>query len=70
MRGKFVYKVFLIGTKWKDLFLNINLVGEEDGLEPILMSKLSVINCKKTNFSDYITEGQGESLFGVPNRRR
>lgn len=34
--------------------MDVNLVGEKDGLEPILLSKLRAI--KKINVNDYITK--------------
>ena len=49
---KVVEKVLLTGTKWKDILLDINVVGEKAGLNLISLSKLSAI--KKTNFSKYI----------------
>ena len=52
--GKVVWINLLTRTKWKDLFMDVNLVGEKDGLEPILLSKLRAI--KKINVNDYITK--------------
>ena len=49
---KVVEKVLPMGTKWKAFLLDANAVGENASLEPILLSKLSMM--KKENFSDYI----------------
>jgi hypothetical protein len=51
---KVVEKVLPTGTKWKDILLDVNAIGENVGLEPISLSKLSVIN--KAKFSKYITK--------------
>ena len=46
---KVVEKVIPIGTKWKDILLDVNAVDEMASLELISLSKLSAI--KKANFS-------------------
>jgi hypothetical protein len=57
---KVVKKVFSTSIKWKDTLLDINEVGEKDGLEPISLSKLSAI--KKTTFSEYILKIRGDKF--------
>jgi len=57
---KVVEKVLPAGTKWKDLLLDVNAVGEKVGLEPISLSKLSAI--KKAKFGDYITKRRGDKF--------
>ena len=54
MGMKVVEKVLPMGTKWKDLLLGVNAISADIVLEPISLSKLSVI--KKTNFNEYITK--------------
>jgi hypothetical protein len=51
---KVVEKILPIGTKWKDILLDVNAVGEKVGLEPISLSKLIAI--KKAKFNEYITK--------------
>jgi hypothetical protein len=62
---KVVEKVLPIGTKWKDILLDVNAVGEKAGLEPISLSKLSAI--KKANFSEYITKRRGDKFARCSN---
>ena len=62
---KVVEKVLPTGTKWKDILLDVNAVGEKAGLEPISLSKLSAI--KKTNFSEYITKRRGDKFARCSN---
>ena len=57
---KVVEKVLPTGTKWKDILLDVNDVGEKVGLQPISLSKLSAI--KKANFSEYITKRRGDKF--------
>ena len=56
-------KVLPTGTKWKDILLDVNAVGEKVGLEPILLLKLSAI--KKAKFSKYITKRRGDKFAHV-----
>jgi hypothetical protein len=51
---KVVEKVLPTCTKWKDMLLDVNAVGEKVGLQPISLSNLNAI--KKANFSKYITK--------------
>jgi hypothetical protein len=62
---KVVEKVLPTGTKWKDILLDVNAVGEKVGLQPISLSKLSAI--KKTNFSEYITKRRGDKFARCSN---
>jgi hypothetical protein len=62
---KVVEKVLPTGTKWKDILLDVNAVGEKAGLEPISLSKLSAI--KKANFSEYITKRRGDKFARCSN---
>jgi hypothetical protein len=62
---KVVEKVLPTGTKWKDILLDVNAVGEKIGLEPISSSKLSAI--KKANFSEYITKRRGDKFARCSN---
>jgi len=57
---KVVEKVLPTGTKWKDILLDVNAVGEKVGLKPISLSKLSAI--KKAKFSEYITKRRGDKF--------
>ena len=47
---KVVEKVLPTCTKWKYILLDVNVVGEKAGLEPILLSELSAI--KKISFRE------------------
>ena len=60
-----VKKVLPIGTKWKDILLDVNAVGEKASLEPIFLSKLSAI--MKTNFSEYMTKRQSDKIVWCSN---
>ena len=62
---KVVEKVLPTGTKWKDILLDVNAVGEKVGLHPISLSKLSAI--KKSNFSEYITKRRGDKFARCSN---
>jgi hypothetical protein len=62
---KVVEKVLPTGTKWKDILLDVNAVGEKVGLEPISLSKLSAI--KKAKFSEYITKRRGDKFARCSN---
>ena len=62
---KVVEKVLPTGTKWKDILLDVNAVGEKAGLQPISLSKLSAI--KKANFSEYITKRRGDKFARCSN---
>ena len=60
-------KVLPTCTKWKDILLDVNAIGEKAGLEPISLSKLSAI--KKANLSKYIIEVEATNLPGAPIAR-
>ena len=62
---KVVEKVLPTGTKWKDILLDVNAVGEKAGLQPISLSKLSAI--KKANFREYITKRRGDKFARCSN---
>jgi len=62
---KILEKVLLTCTKWKEILLDVNAVGEKVGLQPISLSKLSAI--KKTNFSEYITKRRGNKFAQCSN---
>ena len=62
---KVVEKVLNTCTKWKDILLDVNVVDEKVGLEPISLSKLSII--KKANFSEYITKRRGDKFARCSN---
>src|SRR5450631_355085 len=65
---KVVEKVLPTGTKWKDILLDVNAVGEKVGLEPISLSKLNAI--KKANFSEYITKRRGDKFARCSNCKK
>jgi hypothetical protein len=62
---KVVEKVLPTGTKWKDILLDVNAVGEKVGLQPISLSNLSAI--KKAKFSEYITKRRGDKFARCSN---
>lgn len=49
--AKVVENAIPMGTKWKDLLLDVNADGEKVDLEPISLSKLSAI--KKANLNNF-----------------
>ena len=53
-------KVLPTCTKWKDILLDVNTIGNKAGLDPISLSKLSAI--KKSNFSKYITKKRSDKF--------
>ena len=57
---KFVQMVLLTGTKWKNIFMDVNEIGENAGCGPISLSKLSVI--KNQQFAEYITNIPGDKF--------
>jgi hypothetical protein len=62
---KVVEKVLPTGTKWKDILLDVNAVGEKVGLQPISLSHLSQSSnqaIKKAKFSEYITKRRGDKF--------
>ena len=60
MGEKIVDKILPMRTKWKDLLVDVNVLGEKASLEPILLSKLSMI--MKTNFNNYMTYRHGDKF--------
>lgn len=57
---KAIEKVIPMRMKWKNLLLDVDVVGEKVGLEPISLSKLRAI--KKENLNDYITKRHGDKF--------
>jgi uncharacterized C2H2 Zn-finger protein len=57
---KVVQMVLPTGTKWKNILVDINEVGEKVGCGLILLSKLSVI--KNQQFAEYITKRLGNKF--------
>ena len=57
---KVVQMVLPTGTKWKNILMDVNEVGEKAGCGPISLSKLSVI--KKLQFAEYITKRPGDKF--------
>jgi hypothetical protein len=55
-----VEMVLLTGTKWKNILMDVNEVGENAGYGPISLSKLSVI--KNHQFAEYITKRHGDKF--------
>ena len=57
---KVVQMVLPTGTKWKNILMDVNEVGENVGCGPISLSKLSVI--KNQQFAEYITKRPGDKF--------
>jgi len=57
---KVVQMVLPTGTKWKNILVDVNEVGEKVGCGPISLSKLSVI--KNQQFAEYITKRPGDKF--------
>ena len=62
---KIVEEILPTCTKWKDILLDINAVGNKPDLEPILLSKLSAI--KKASCSEYIIKIRGNKFARCSN---
>jgi hypothetical protein len=61
LSGENVVKMVLpTGTKWKNILMDVNEVGENAGCGPISLSKLSVI--KNQQFAEYITKRPGDKF--------
>jgi hypothetical protein len=58
-----VEKVLPTSTKWKDILLDVNAVGEKASLEPISLSKLSTI--KKQTLANILQKAEIINLPGV-----
>ena len=60
---KIVEKVLPTGTKWKDILLDVKVVGEKVGLKSISLSKLSAI--KKQTLANTLQKDEGTNLPGA-----